>query len=147
VTMSASKIRLGSDEMRYIALFESITGATANDCLIDLSGDRIIFVAKPGQMGLAIGRAGKNINALRRMTGKPVEVVEGSESVEGLIRNSLAPAKVKEIRVTERPDRKIVVVEVDPRDKAVAIGKNGRTIDKTRMLAKRYFQVDHVQIA
>jgi N utilization substance protein A len=145
--MSASKIRLGSDEMRYIALFESITGATANDCLIDPSGDRIIFIAKPGQMGLAIGKAGKNINALRRMTGKPVEVVEGSESVEGLIKNSLAPAKIKEIRVTERPDRKIVVVEVDPKDKALAIGKNGRTIDKTRMLAKRYFQIDHVQIA
>lgn len=145
--MSASKIRLGSDEMRYIALFESITGATANDCLIDPSGDRIIFIAKPGQMGLAIGKAGKNINALRRMTGKPVEVVEGSESVEGLIKNSLAPAKIKEIRVTERPDRRIVVVEVDPKDKALAIGKNGRTIDKTRMLAKRYFQIDHVQIA
>lgn len=133
--------------MRYIALFESITGATANDCLIDPSGDRIIFIAKPGQMGLAIGKAGKNINALRRMTGKPVEVVEGSENVEGLIKNSLAPAKIKEIRVTERPDRKIVVVEVDPKDKALAIGKNGRTIDKTRMLAKRYFQIDHVQIA
>lgn len=145
--MSAGKIRLGSDEMRYIALFESITGATANDCILDSSCDRIIFVAKSGQMGLAIGRAGKNINALRRMTGKPVEVVEASETVEGLIRNSLAPAKIKEIRRTERPDRKIVVVEVDPRDKAIAIGKNGRTIDKTRMLAKRYFQVDHVQIA
>jgi len=114
--------------------------------LIDSSCDRIIFVAKPGQMGLAIGRAGKNINTLRRMTGKPVEVVEASESVEGLIKNSLAPAKIKEIRVTERPDKKIVVVEVDPRDKAIAIGKNGRTIDKTRILAKRYFQVDHVQI-
>jgi len=145
--MSAAKIRLGSDEMRFIALFESITGATANDCLIDSSCDRIIFVAKSGQMGLAIGKAGKNINALRRMTGKPVEVVEASETVEGLIKNSLAPAKIKEIRVTERPDRKIVVVEVEPKDKALAIGKNGRTIDKTRMLAKRYFQVDHVQIA
>jgi N utilization substance protein A len=45
-----------------------------------------------------------------------------------------------------RPDKKIMVVEVEPKDKALAIGKNGRTIDKTRMLAKRYFQVDHVLI-
>ena len=145
--MSATKIRLGSDEMTYIALFERVTGATANDCLIDSVGDRIIFVAKSGQMGLAIGKAGRNIDALRRMTRKPVEIVEASDSLEGLIRNSLAPARIKEIRVPERPDRKIVVVEVDPRDKAIAIGKNGRTIDKTRMLAKRYFQIDHVQIA
>jgi N utilization substance protein A len=98
-------------------------------------------------MGLAIGRSGKNINTLRRMTGKPVEIVEASESVEGLIKNSLSPARIKEIRVTERPDKKIVVVEVEQRDKAIAIGKNGRTIDKTRMLARRYFQIDHVQIA
>jgi N utilization substance protein A len=145
--MSTSRIKLGGDEMRYIALFENITGATANDCVIDNEGDRIIFIAKPGEMGLAIGKGGKNINMLRKMTGRPIEVVEFGDTVETLVRNCLAPAKVKEIRITERPDRKIVVVEVDSKDKALAIGKNGRTIDKTRMLAKRYYQVDHVQIA
>jgi N utilization substance protein A len=142
--MSTSRIKLTGEEMRLIALFENITGATANDCIID--SDRIIYLAKPGEMGLAIGTGGKNINMLRKMTGKPIEVVEFSETVDGLVRNCLAPAKVKEIRITDRPDRKIVVVEVEPRDKALAIGKNGRTIDKTRMLAKRYYQVDHVQI-
>lgn len=144
--MSTSRIKLSGDQMRYIALFENITGATANDCIVDDEGDRIIFIAKAGQMGLAIGKGGKNINALRKMTGRPIEVVEFGDTVEDLVRNSLAPANVKEIRITERPDRKIVVVEVDPKDKALAIGKNGRTIDKTRMLAKRYYQIDHVQI-
>jgi len=145
--MATSRIKLTGEEMRLIALFENITGATANDCVIDSQNDRIIFIAKAGEMGLAIGKGGKNINMLRKMTGRPIEVVEFSDSVEGLVRNCLTPAKVKEIRITERPDRKIVVVEVEPKDKALAIGKNGRTIDKTRMLAKRYYQVDHVQIA
>ena len=145
--MSTSRIKLSGDQIRYIALFENITGATANDCIIDEEGDRVIFIAKAGQMGLAIGKGGKNINALRNMTGRPIEVVEFGDTVEELVRNCLAPANVKEIRITERPDRKIVVVEVDPKDKALAIGKNGRTIDKTRMLAKRYYQIDHVQIA
>jgi len=143
--MSTARIKLTGEDMRLIALFENITGATANDCIID--NDRIIFVAKPGEMGLAIGKGGKNINMLRKMTGKPIEVVEFGDTVDGLVKNCLAPAKIKEIRITERPDRKIVVVEVDPKDKALAIGKNGRTIDKTRMLAKRYYQIDHVQIA
>jgi N utilization substance protein A len=143
--MATSRIKLTGEEMRLIALFENITGAMANDCVID--ADRIIFVAKPGEMGLAIGKGGKNINMLRKMTGKPIEVVEFADTVEGLVRSCLAPAKLKEIRITERPDRKIVVVEVDPKDKALAIGKNGRTIGKTRMLAKRYYQIDHVQIA
>ena len=144
--MSATRIKLTSDEMKCIALFESITGATANDCVIDEKAERIIFVAKQGEMGLAIGKAGKNIQTLRKMTGRHVEVVEQADTAEQLIKNSLAPAQVKEIRITEKPDRKIVVVEVDPKDKALAIGKNGRTIDKTRMLAKRYFQIDHVVV-
>ena len=143
--MATSRIKLNMEEMRLIALFENITGATANDCVID--SDRIIFIAKAGEMGLAIGKGGKNINMLRKMTGKPIEVVEFADTAEGLVKNCLAPAKIKEVRITERPDRKIVVVEVEPKDKALAIGKNGRTIDKTRMLAKRYYQIDHVQIA
>jgi len=144
--MASSGIKLTGETMRLIALFENITGATANDCIIDEEGDRIIFLAKAGEMGLAIGKGGKNINALRKMTGRPIEVVEFADTAEGLIRNCLSPAKIKEVRITERPDRKIVVVEVDPKDKALAIGKNGRTIDKTRMLAKRYYQIDHVQV-
>ena len=142
--MATSRIKLNMEEMRLIALFENVTGATANDCVID--SDRIVFIAKPGEMGMAIGKAGKNINMLRKMTGKPIEVVEFADTIEGLVKSCLAPAKVKEVRITERPDRKIVVVEVEPKDKALAIGKNGRTIDKTRLLAKRYYQVDHVQV-
>ena len=145
--MLAPKIKLGVEEMKYMALFESTTGATVQDCIIDDKLERIIFVAKQGDMGLAIGKGGKNINLLRRMTSRQIEVVEYADTPEALIRNSLAPARLKEIRVTERPDKKIAVVEVDPRDKAIAIGKNGRTIDKTRLLVKRYFDIDHIVVS
>lgn len=144
--MTAQKIKLTSEEMKYIALFESMTGATARDCIIDEKMSRIIFLTKPGDMGLAIGKGGRNINMLKRMTGKQIELVEYSDSPEELIRNSLSPANVKEIRLTEKSNRKIAVVEVDPKDKSIAIGKNGRNIERTRMLAKRYFQIDHVII-
>jgi N utilization substance protein A len=145
--MQSQRIRLKGDEMRLIALFESITGATSNDCLIDEKNDRVILVAKKGEMGLAIGKAGRNINTLRKMIGRQIEVVEAADEPEQLIKNSLAPAKVKTIRITEKSDSKIAVVEVDAKDKAIAIGKNGKTIDKTRLLAKRYFQINHVIIA
>lgn len=145
--MQSQRIRLKGDEMRLIALFESITGATSKDCLIDEENDRVILVTKKGEMGLAIGKAGRNINTLRKMTGRQIEVVEAADEPEQLIRNSLAPAQVRTVRITEKPDSKIAVVEVETRDKAIAIGKNGKTIDKARLLAKRYFNIEHVIIA
>ncbi|MGC8849451.1 MAG: NusA-like transcription termination signal-binding factor [Candidatus Bathyarchaeia archaeon] len=142
----ASGIKLTGDEMRYIALFESVTRATALDCIIDGRNDRIIFVAKQGDMGLAIGKRGKNVGLLRKLLGKPVEIVEYSDSPDQLVKNSLAPARIRSVRMAEKPGKRILIIEVDPKDKALAIGRNGKTIEKTRMLVKRYFQIDHVTV-
>src|SRR2546422_9048890 len=98
--MLQPKIKLTSEEMKYMALFESTTGATTQDCVIDEELGRIIFEAKPGDMGLAIGKGGKNVNHLRRMTVRQIECVEYVETTEGIIRNILSPAKIKEIRDT-----------------------------------------------
>jgi len=142
-----SGIRLTSKEMRYIALFESITGATVRDCIVDDELNRIIFVVKEGEIGVAIGRGGKNIRLLERMTSKKHEIIEHSENPAQFIKNALKPARVNEIRITERPDGKsIAVVAVNPRDKGVAIGKNGRNAERIRFLAKRYFQIQNVNI-
>jgi N utilization substance protein A len=143
----SSGIMFTSREMRYIALFENITGAIVKDCIIDEELNRIIFVVKKGEVGMAIGRGGKNIRLLEKMTGKRHEIIEHSENPAQFIKNALRPARVKEIRITERPDGKtIAVVAVNPRDKGVAIGKNGRNAERIRFLAKRYFQIQHVSI-
>ena len=143
----SSGIRLTSKEMRYIALFESITGATVKDCIVDDEQGRIIFVVKEGDIGVAIGKGGKNIHLLERMTSKKHEIIEHSTNAQQFIRNALKPARVNEIRITERPDGKsIAVVSVNPRDKGVAIGKNGRNAERIRFLAKRYFQIQNVSI-
>jgi len=142
-----SGIRLTSKEMSYIALFENMTGATARDCIVDDELNRIIFVVKEGDLGVAIGRNGKNIRLLERMTGKKHEVIEHADRPDQFIRNALKPARVNEVRITERPDGKsIAVVSVNPRDKGVAIGKNGRNAERIRFLAKRYFQIQNVSI-
>lgn len=141
------KIRFTSDEMRYIALFESVTGAVATDCIIDKDRDRIIIIVKPGDAGLAIGKHGSRIKLLKRMVRKDIEIVEYADNPEDFIKNSFAPARIKEIRITDRLDnKKVAVVTVENRDKGIAIGKSGRTAERTRFLAKRYFQIDNVVI-
>jgi len=143
----ASRIKFTSLEMRFIALFQSITGATVKDCIVDSDLNRIIFVVKEGSIGMAIGKRGKNIHLLEKMTGKKHEVIEHSDNPAQFIKNALKPAKVDEVRITERMDGKtIAVISVNPRDKGVAIGKNGRNAERIRFLAKRYFQIQNVSI-
>ncbi len=142
-----SGIKFTTKEMRYISLFESITGADAKDCIVDEEENRVIFVVKEGQVGMAIGRGGRNIRALERMTSKRHEIIEYSEEPVQFIKNALKPAKVNEVRITEKPDGDtIAVVAVRPRDKGVAIGKNGRNAERLRFLAKRYFRIENVSI-
>ena len=143
----ATGIRLTSKEMRFIALFESITGASVKDCILDENANRAIFIVKEGHIGMAIGKGGKNIRLLERMTSKKHEIIEYSDDPAQFIRNALKPAHVREIRLTEKLDGKsIAVVAVDPKDKGVAIGRNGRNAERIRFLAKRYFQIQNVSI-
>jgi N utilization substance protein A len=133
--------------MRYIALFESITNASAKDCIVDEEQGRVIFIINEGQIGVAIGRGGRNIHTLERMTGKKHEIIEYSDDPVKFIKNALKPAVVKEVRVTERSDgKRMAVVAVNPKDKGVAIGKNGKNAERLRFLVKRYFQIQNVSI-
>lgn len=142
-----SGIKFTTKEMRYISLFERITGANAKDCIVDEDENRVIFVVKEGEVGMAIGKGGRNIKALERMTSKKHEIIEYSEEPEQFIKNALKPARVREVRLTEKRNGKtMAVVAVRPKDKGIAIGKNGRNAERLRFLAKRYFQIQNVNI-
>ena len=141
------KIRLTSNEMSYISLFESITGTVARDCIIDNKRERILFVVHPKSSGRAIGKHGSHVKMMRRMVNKDIEIIEYSDDPVEFIKNSFYPAGVKEVRITERLDnKKVAVVTIVHNDKGIAIGKDGKTAERTRLLAKRYFQIDNVII-
>ncbi|HDI31566.1 MAG TPA: NusA-like transcription termination signal-binding factor [Thermofilum sp.] len=138
-------VKLTDLEMKYISLVESLTGTTVIDCIIDNNNNRIIFLVKKGQAGLAVGRDGNNVKRLRKLIGKDVEIVEYSDTLEDLIKNSLFPARVTSIRLRkDSSGRKIVIATVPPNEKGIAIGREGKNIARARLLARRYFDVDNV---
>lgn len=142
------EIRLTEEEIRYATLFESITGVTPMDVVIDNEYSRIIFVVQKNQAALAVGRGGSNVKMLKQIVGKDVEVIEGGETPEELIKNSLYPAKVIVVKVTKAPSgSKVAITTVAPEDKGLAIGKNGRNIARARLLAKRYFDIEKIILA
>ena len=141
------KIKLTSEELGLMSLFQSMSGATARDCVIDPKSDRVIFVVNKGEMGLAIGKAGETIKKVQARIGKSVELVEWAGDAKQLIINSLNPQFVSEIRVTERPDgSRTATVVVDQKKKGAILGKGGRNAEKARLLARRYYSVETIHI-
>jgi transcription termination/antitermination protein NusA len=141
------EIKLTSDELRLMSLFQSITSATARDCIVDEKMDRVIFVVNRGQMGLAIGKGGSTIKQLQNVIAKKIELVEFSDDAAEFIRNMLNADMINDVRISDRPDgTKQAVVTVDQRKKGAVVGREGRNAEKARLLAKRYFQITNVQI-
>ncbi|RJS88761.1 NusA-like transcription termination signal-binding factor [Candidatus Bathyarchaeota archaeon] len=142
-----SRIKITDNEMRYMALFENMTGATILDCVVDEGEGLIIFAVKRGEIGLAIGRKGEKIKRFKKLTNKQIEVFEYYNSPIKFIRKALRPARIREIKLVDRVDGgRAAIVSVEPKDKGIAIGKNGRNIKMIRFLAKRYFNLENVVI-
>jgi N utilization substance protein A len=141
-----TEVKLTTEGIRYIALFESLTRAVARDCYIDDENDRVIFVVKNGDMGLAIGKNGNNINRVKRSIGKHIEIVEFSDDVDEFVANALQPVSVKKVQVVTKESKKLAYVEVPSRDRGIAIGKNGRNINRAKVLAQRHYGLEDVII-
>ncbi len=141
------EIKLSSEQLSLMSMFQEMTGATAKDCVIDEKLDRLVFVVARGQMGLAIGKEGVSVKKLERSVRRPVEVVEWADGIEELVRNALGAKHIQRVEVSDRLDgTKGVVVFVDPRKKGAVLGLGGRNAEKVRLLAKRYFGITSIQI-
>jgi transcription termination/antitermination protein NusA len=140
-------IKFTTNEIRYIALFESMTGAMVKDCIVDDENGKITFLVKKGDMGLAIGKGGSTVTKVQKTVDKGVEVIEHSEDPVEFISNLMAPAKLRSIRILQRESgEKIATVETDGKNKRTAIGKGGQNIERARLLAKRQHNISNIVI-
>jgi len=140
-------IKLTTDQMRLMSLFQNVTGATARDCVEDEKQDRVIFVVNAGKMGLAIGKGGSHIKTLQNLVKRNVELVEYSDDPTVFLKNMLNSKLVSEVKLNKRADGTTqAIVIVDPRKKGIVVGREGRNAEKARLLAKRYFEISSVLI-
>ncbi|ADL59023.1 MULTISPECIES: NusA-like transcription termination signal-binding factor [Methanothermobacter] len=140
-------IKFTTNEIRYIALFESMTGAMVKDCIVDDENGKVTFLVKKGDMGLAIGKKGSTVAKVQKALDKGVEVIEHSSDPVEFIKNLMAPAKIRSIRILQKENgEKIATVETDPKNKRIAIGRGGQNIERARLLARRQHNISNIII-
>ena len=138
-------IKFNANEIRFIALFESMTGAMVKDCILDDDNSKVTFVVKNGDMGLAIGKGGSTVTKVKKAVGRGVEIIEHNEDPAQFIKNVLSPAELKSIKIVEKNnDEKIAIVNTDSSNKRIAIGKNGINIERAKVLANRLHNIDNI---
>lgn len=136
---------IGFKERRYIEELRILTKSIAIDCIVDDGFDRIIYVVKKGDMGLAIGKNGENIRRMQKVLGKRIEMVEEGDSLFEFIRNSLRPIEV--LKIIDDPESgNIRVLIKKKRDLGIAIGKGGSNAEKIRLLCRRMYNAEVVDI-
>ena len=133
-------IKYNIDIMRYITLFESLTGAKVKDCIVN---DIIVFIIHENEMGKAIGKHGSNIKRVENTLKKKIKLVEFNNDVSQFVQNLIYPLKAKEIKEEDG----IVAIHVDDRKtKGLLIGRDRHNISLVNDIVKRYFKVEEVKV-
>ncbi len=135
---------LSLEDIQLLNMLESRTGAQGIDVVRTENG--FVFVVATGHAGKAIGKGRENLRRLERELGKSVDVVETADTLEGFARNAFKPALLRTVEVKQDQGSKKVFIKVDGSQRGLAIGRNGETIKKARILMQRRFDVQDVKI-
>ncbi|MCD6558199.1 MAG: NusA-like transcription termination signal-binding factor [Candidatus Aenigmarchaeota archaeon] len=132
------KIRLDTEALKKINLFQTITGSDILD-MID-TDDQIFFVVTEGDYGLAVGKDGVKIKKAEKIFKKRIKIIEASKDLETFIKNMIP--EVKEIIVKDKKIR----IKIDIKDRPRVIGKSGKNIKVMKQLLERMFEINDIKI-
>ena len=135
------EVKLTTESIRIMTLFESLTGANVKDCLV--YDDKVVLVVRKGDMGLAIGKGGINVEKAKEIIGKRIEIVEHSDDPEEFIKNIFKPINVK-VKIINKGGKKIAHVYAPLQYKGFVIGKGGKNINKAKELVRRHHDIEDV---
>ncbi len=131
-------IKLTTEHVRAVGVFERLVGVHVKDCLMD--EDCVYFLIEEGKMGMAIGKNGNKIKSVCRALGRKVKIFEYADTPERLVQNLIPNASSIEIH------NSVVTVSVPASDRSTVIGKNGRNIKMIRQFLKRHFNIENLRL-
>lgn len=141
-------LKLDTEQIRYVGLFENITGAMPLDCLVPDGDGELVFVVKSDDMGKAIGKGGSNVKKFMESTGKSVDIIEYSEDIEKFVRNIYegVDVKIEDVYTKKENEEDVAMIKIPSKQRPRAIGRGGRNVRMVKRLLKRHHDIDDVNI-
>ena len=133
---------LSNEDLQMMRIVEERTGARVMDVVVMPA--TISFLVNNGDLGKAIGKNSINLHKLKKEFNKVVEFVEYADDLGQFIRNLFKPVEVTKMDIAD--ENRKVMLEVDPENKGLAIGKAGEKINRARTLTERYYGVKELRI-
>ncbi len=141
----SSALTFTSETLGYIAHFEKMTKAKVRDCFF--AHDKLVFVVENGQIGLAVGKKGDNAKHVRDTLKKDIQIVEYSDKPEKMVGNIFHMHDVKGVEIEDRGNKIHATVNVDPANKAKAIGREGKNLKLAREILLRHTHIESISVA
>ncbi|MBR9699224.1 NusA-like transcription termination signal-binding factor [Candidatus Woesearchaeota archaeon] len=126
--------------MQYITLFESLTTAKVKDCFVN---EKLTYVIEKGQMGLAIGKQGRNLRNVERALKKELKVVEFDDNIGAFIKNYVYPLRKFSVAIENKI---ITITGEDVKTKGLLIGRDRANLKHLMSVLKRYFDIDDIKV-
>ncbi|MBO3757812.1 MAG: NusA-like transcription termination signal-binding factor [Thermoproteota archaeon] len=143
--MTQPKIKLSTETLQYLMLFEKLTSARALDCTE--YNDELIFLVPKEDLIIVKINPTKPLLKLSKFLKKKILVYPYSETAEEFIAGLFPKVKVLKVLLEPQTDgRKIAFVKVDESEKGKAIGLAGINVRRASFLAKKYFSLDLVRV-
>ena len=138
-------IRLDNRALQTMSLFEATTGVMVKDIYEDEK--QIIFIVSEGGLRKLLNRGGEKMEYAKRVFKKYISVVEYSTDIERFVKNMFHRYRPKGIDISREDEGYSIIVHVDPKMKAMAIGSNGKNLKMAREIIQRHFPLKNLHVA
>ena len=125
-------------EMRYLNLFESMTGVITRFCF--KYNESIVFCVPKPMVSRALGERGRNIWRMSEILGKKIRVIAAPRGIEDariFIGTIISPLTIKSFEIRENE-----IIVGGGKNKATLIGRNKRRLFEMQKIAMDFFGKD-----
>ena len=135
-------MKLNTELIKLINLFESVTKAKVKDCFENQ--ERLVFVVNNYDVLKAIGKDAVNIKRIEGMLKRRIKIFGYSvDDVIQFVRSFIAPLKADDIELSNGI---VYIKSVDVRVKGLLIGRNKRNLNNLIGVVRKYYEVEDIRV-